>query len=359
MLGRDGTGVATHAGLLLRALADAGLTPLVLREADGPAPSRAGRWLRAVRRRPRRLVRTGNALIAPPGLFAEAQVHLNLTGRAMPLDVDGPAGIMHWTYPLPLVLRGWRNIYTVHDLIPIDRPDLTPIRRRRHLRLMRAILPHADRLLAVSDAGRAAIAAAFALPADRVGNCWQAAAPDPGDQALLPQGGFFLAVGTIEGRKNLARLAAAHAASGSTRPLVLAGPVGDAALAAGLDAMPNVRRLPWQDRATLFALMRDARALLFPSLAEGFGLPIVEAMMLGTPVMTSADGGAMEEVAGGAALLVDPLDQAAMAAAIARLDGDNALAADLAARGRARAAFFTPDRWAARLADFHGGIARP
>ncbi|WP_163364639.1 glycosyltransferase, partial [Escherichia coli] len=83
--------------------------------------------------------------------------------------------------------------------------------------------------------------------------------------------------------KNLDRLAAAHAASGTALPLVVVGPQvpGEARLEATLRACPALIRVPWVPRAELLGMMRRARALLFPSLAEGFGLPIVEAMALG------------------------------------------------------------------------------
>lgn len=355
MLGAGATGVGSHADMLLETLTRAAHAPLVLREDDGDKPARLHRLLRAARPGPRRLKRTPEALLARPGLFREAQVHLDLYGRPLVLEADGPPGLMHWTYPLPLMLAGWRNVYTLHDLIPFTHPDLTPISPRRHRRLLDAILPHADRLLAVSETGREEIVRLLGWPAERVGNCWQAADPRPGAQGLFRPGSYYFFCGTIEPRKNLARLADAHAQAGVLHPLVLAGPVGDAALAARLDAMGNVVRLPYQDRATLHALVRDARALLFPSLAEGFGLPIVEAMMLGTPVMTS-DLGAMAEVAGGAALLADPLDMSALAEAIRRLDTDDALRADLSARAQSRAAFFTPAAYAERLAAFHAEV---
>lgn len=345
MLERDETGVGAYADALFTTLTAAGRSPLVLAESPGTPPGRLGRLVRAARPGPRRLA---PPLLARPGLWREAQVHFDLYGRALALRAPGPPGIIHWTYPVPLRLAGWRNLYTVHDLIPLARPDLTTIDPGRHRRLLKAILPHAHRLVTVSATARAEAVRLLGWPEDRVVDAGQAVDPRPGGQTLLPAGGFFLFCGRIDPRKNLAALAEAHARSGSARPLVVTGPVGDAVLAAELDARPGVLRLPYQARATLFAWMRDARALLFPSLAEGFGLPIAEAMMLGTPVMTSA-GGATGEAAGEAGLLVDPLDLDAMAGAIRRLDRDDPLVADLARRGRARAVRWTPAAHAERL----------
>ena len=121
-----------------------------------------------------------------------------------------------------------------------------------------------------------------------------------------------------------------------------------------LAATPGAIRIPYAERATLLGLIAGARALVFPSLAEGFGLPMVEAMALGTPVLTS-DTGALAEIAGGATLTVDPTSVAAIRDALVRLAVDDGLAAELAARGSMRAATFSPHRFAARLADVYAG----
>ncbi len=101
----------------------------------------------------------------------------------------------------------------------------------------------------------------------------------------------------------------------------------------------------------------SAGALLFPSLHEGFGLPILEAMAAGLPVLT-ADRGAMAEIAGDAALLVDPLDESAIAAALHRLCDDAPLRRDLARRGRERAREWTWQRTAAATAQCYREVLR-
>jgi glycosyltransferase involved in cell wall biosynthesis len=95
--------------------------------------------------------------------------------------------------------------------------------------------------------------------------------------------------------------------------------------------------------------MRGARALLFPSLYEGFGLPVLEAMMLGTPVMTS-NVTSLPEITGDAALLVNPLDLDDITGAIRKLDNDKALRAELAARGCKRAELFSAEKYRDRVA---------
>jgi glycosyltransferase involved in cell wall biosynthesis len=159
--------------------------------------------------------------------------------------------------------------------------------------------------------------------------------------------------------------------------LVLAGPDGwqaaaELAGAAGLlvapgaptlaaAGRPRVVRIDWLPRPALLDLMRGAAAVLAPSLAEGFGLPALEAMALGTPVLTSRTG-APQEIAGAGALLVDPADVRDITAGIAALDQDAGLRATFSAAGRVRARTFTPAAYAARLAALYGAVldqARP
>jgi glycosyltransferase involved in cell wall biosynthesis len=100
----------------------------------------------------------------------------------------------------------------------------------------------------------------------------------------------------------------------------------------------------------LVSLIRGARATLFPSLYEGFGLPVLESMLLGTPVLTST-AGSLPEIAGEAAMLVDPYDVDAIRDGIRTLDADEPLRANLSERGRLQAAKFSPERYRDRLAD--------
>lgn len=363
MLAAGATGVGRYADTLLATLREAGAAPMVLTAA---ATRRTGwRWIRAVGPGVRQARRAGpgGSLVGPPELFQEAQIYFDLHRRLMPVEVDAPAGIMHWTYPVPLRLQGWRNLYTVHDAIPLMRPELTPIDTRRQRRLLQAVAGVADRLVAVSEAARRDIVETLGCPDALVTAVPQGVAALPAHAAApagLAPGGYFLACGSVEPRKNLARLAEAHAASGSSRPLVIAGPDGwrSAEVTAQLAGHPGVVRLPYQTSESLGALVRDARALLFPSLAEGFGLPVIEAMIMGVPVMASSLP-ALRETAGDAALLVDPEDIQAMAAAIARLDRDDALGEALSTAGRARAAAFSLPGYARRLAAVHAELMEP
>jgi glycosyltransferase involved in cell wall biosynthesis len=173
-------------------------------------------------------------------------------------------------------------------------------------------------------------------------------------------------LGTLEPRKNLGGVLGgfAHAlallddakAPGSVQ-LLLVGPQGwrqeglrEAIERAGVAG--RVRWIGWQPRERLAALYAGAEAFLFPSLVEGFGLPVLEAMACGTPVVTS-DVSSLPEVAGDAALFCDPLDPTSIGKTLANVVADRALAEDLAVRGRRRAAELTWDRTARETAAWY------
>ena len=174
----------------------------------------------------------------------------------------------------------------------------------------------------------------------------QPAAPASRLTELGLSGSFVLQVGRIETRKNqIAALAAVERLDGLT--LVVAGPESDAVLAVRLRASPRCRVLGRVDQPTLELLYRHAAAVVVPSLYEGFGLPVLEAMSRGKVVVASA-ASSLPEVGGDAALYVeDPGDPEALAKALTTALGDKALRARLARAARARAAQFTWDRCAA------------
>ncbi len=382
----QGTGVSNYALALAAGLRETGRAAEVLLDGSAGVSPRSGqvrRWLRAAWP----AAYEAASLDIPPTGFARAwlardvfrlaQVHFDIHGKLLAIRSRRPPTLMHWTYPLPMVFQGVPNVYTIHDLIPMRAPHLTDIDGPRFARIVRAVARRADHVVTVSEASRRDIMATLGLPGEQVTNTYQPANLPPGlREAPAPDlQGHFLFCGAIEPRKNLSRLIAAYRASAAAAPLILAGPDGwraaEELVAGGAEIRPlaamakngpktgGVWRAPWLPRRALLDLLRGARALLFPSLAEGFGLPIVEAMVLGVPVLTSA-GGATEEVAGDAALLVDPLDTRMMAAAIAALDRDPGLCERLAAAGIRRSALFSPAACLSRLAAIYDtlGVAR-
>ena len=117
----------------------------------------------------------------------------------------------------------------------------------------------------------------------------------------------------------------------------------------------RLRRYEFMSRSMLVSLIRGARATLFPSLYEGFGLPVLESMLLETAVLTS-NGGALPEVSGDAAVIVDPYDVQAMTRGLQALDADDELVLDLVARGKIQAAKFSQQAFIERLKDLYASV---
>lgn len=358
----DGTvsGVATYAASLFRAVNSAGLAPLLLCDGRGPRETAWRRWWRAAMPGARRLEQDGpaGALLGATGLFREAHVHFSLYGRLLELETTLEPGIMHWTYPVPLRLRGWTNLYTVHDAIPLTAPHLTTIDPQRHARVLHAILRSGGRLLTVTEASRDEIATVLGISTSTISVCWQGVEVGQVGQMPFADRGYFLFCGTIEPRKNIAAVIDAHRRADTGLALWLAGPLHrrDAVIEAALAANPAARLLGQQERPQLERLIAGARGLLLVSRAEGFGLPIAEAQIAGTPVIASCHG-AQAEVAGEAALLVNPEDEARLAAAMQSLAGDRALWDRLRAAGLARADLFSIPAFGARMASVYRRVA--
>ncbi|MCU0305793.1 MAG: glycosyltransferase family 4 protein [Thermoanaerobaculales bacterium] len=261
-----------------------------------------------------------------------------------------------------------RTVLTLHDLTVLSHPEChTAANRVRTLSAIALALARGATVLAVSDATRREATRLLALDAGRVevvppvlGACFTAAAAE-GDAAALRSFGldapFALAVAGIEPRKNLGRLLEAWdllptAVRGRHRLVLVTAPgwleAGLRRRLASAASAGEILRLSRLGAPELAALYRRARVLVFPSLAEGFGLPVAEAMACGTPVVTS-NRSALPETAGGAALLVDPEDAGGIAAAVARVLGDEQLRRDLRERGLERARRFVPQAVVAEL----------
>jgi glycosyltransferase involved in cell wall biosynthesis len=197
---------------------------------------------------------------------------------------------------------------TLHDLGLVRHPELFPRWHRWSGRAgIASVARAADRVLAVSEFTKGEAVELLGVPAERVTVIGNAVEPLFAPEGPAAEGDYLLAVGTLEPRKNLRRIAEAAGRSGVELRVVGAKGWG------GVDTPGWVGEVSDEELAALY---RGARALVFPSLYEGFGIPVLEAMASGTPVITSA-GGATEEIAGGAAVLVDPLDVDAIAAGIA------------------------------------------
>ena len=263
--------------------------------------------------------------------------------------------LLHFVRNVAATGRGFKSVLTLHDLIPHYYlrafPTVRPLHNAARTAVMIASARAADHVITVSHAAARHIRAVTGVAAARISVVPNAPRPTgAGADETLPRGlepGYFLAIGHGAPHKNLARLVRAYRSTDIGRPLVLAGIPGWAGYRSGAElrrlvdeSNGRVVRLGFVPDATLATLYRHARALVFPSLTEGFGLPPLEAAACGVAVAASAIEPHFETL-GSAALYFDPRDDAAVAGALIRLDRDRALCRRLAAAGEARAATFS------------------
>jgi glycosyltransferase involved in cell wall biosynthesis len=306
-------------------------------------------------------------------LFDNAERFFRQTGKLVNLSLETQPDIFHFTYTVPIRAKSSLNIYTIHDLMPLRLPFTTLDNKKNTLRLLKKVVNNADHIVTVSENSRKDIVNLLNVSEERVTNTYQSVIfpqkyLDRSESVVanflearygLEMYGYLLFFGALEPKKNVVRLVDAFLLSSVNIPLVLIvgrgwDNVRETALLTSIKAQaseqprPMIRSLDYVDRSTLVTLLRGARALVFPSLYEGFGLPVLEAMMLGTPVITSAKG-ALEEVTGEAALLVDPYDVDDIARAIAAIVNDPDLRGELSRRGLAQAAKFSPAHYRQRI----------
>ena len=282
----------------------------------------------------------------------------------------GPIDVVHAAHPLMIPSRRAARVVTVHDLYFLDHPERTSAEIRRDYPALTA--RHARAAEAVVTPSRYTkdlVVARLGVPPDRVYACpfgapaWRTL----GRQPNTPSDGYFLFVGTLVPRKNVATLLDAYANVLAAMPdaprLVIAGSetrdsdpwiqrVRTAPLSGRVEHVGYVAE---SEREKLYA---GARALVMPSLDEGFGVPALEAMAGGVPVIAS-NKGALPEVVGGGGTLLDPQDVEGFARAMLRVARDHEWAAAQGAAGLARAAAFTWHGTAQRLREAYlDAIAR-
>lgn len=294
------------------------------------------------------------------------------------LRVDVFHGMDH--VGIPLVGRSCKYVVTVHDVIPLILPETFTPRHRLVVRMALArVRRKADRVLVPSRAVKRDVVQRVGYPEGRVvvtpEGCEPRFRPVRSERILrdvaarygLPPR-YVLAVGTLEPRKNLTTLLEAFARlrrDGEVEAdlrLVLAGargwldePIFATVRSLGLEKA--VRFTGFVDDDDLPAVYSGAALFVFPSLHEGFGLPLLEAMACGVPVVTS-NISSMPEVAGAAAVLVNPRDADGLAAAIARLLRDEGLRDRLREAGIARAREFSWEATARRTLDAYAAVVQ-
>ncbi|MFQ3568063.1 MAG: glycosyltransferase family 1 protein [Aggregatilineales bacterium] len=295
----------------------------------------------------------------------------------LPLPVElftGHVDLYHATdFVLPPLLASTRSLLTVHDLSFVRVPEATSPRLKAYLdRVVPRSVHRADHVLADSQATKDDLVALYAVPPHKITVLLSGVDPrfkpvnDPETLAdvrqkyFLPERPYILSVGTVQPRKNYGRLIEALArlrAAGRSIDLVIVGGRGwleDPIYAAIQRAAVHdyVHFTGFADDADLPALYSAAACVAVPSLYEGFGLPVLEAMACGTPVVTS-NVSSLPEVAGDAALTVPPTDLDALTSALERLLDDESLRSALIGRGLERIKFFTWERAAQQLLEIY------
>jgi glycosyltransferase involved in cell wall biosynthesis len=285
-----------------------------------------------------------------------------------PLDmlVGEHLDLVHSPTPLLLPTRKGKRVVTLHDLFFLKHPDMTTAEiRRDYVPLVRAHVKRADGVICVSQ--HTASEARLLLDVDPAKIAVIPNGVDPSyrvpmdsvsvDAVLgrrhLPRGAI-LYIGSEEKRKNLVNLAMAYLGLGGRRtrlpPLVLVGPGPEWAQGSVLGS--QIRATGYLETQEIRALMAASAMLVLPSLEEGFGLPVAEAMAAGLPVVCSR-GSALEEVAGDAATLVNPLDTRSIADGIESLLDDPRKAEAQRQAGRERSRAFDWDEAARKTLDFY------
>ncbi|PNU05158.1 glycosyl transferase family 1 [Novosphingobium guangzhouense] len=316
-----------------------------------------------------------------PDLFRRSQSAFHAWGGLSSVDLPQQPDLAHWTYPLALKVPRRPNIYTLHDIVPLRLPYTTLDNKRAYLKLIRKLDRTADHFVTVSECSKRDLVEIAGIAPERITNTYQSVSiPDhlkdkPEEQVAREVEGFaevgykdyVLFWGSIEPKKNIGRMIEAYLASKADIPLVIVGAQawkskkelqllneGTSGVldAKGQGGRKGIIRLPYAPFSVLVSLIRGARAAIFPSLYEGFGLPALEAMLLGTPVLCS-NTASLPEVAGEAALMVDPYDSDAIAAGMRRILADADLRKELSLRGQVQAQRFSPAAYRARLADVY------
>jgi len=296
-------------------------------------------------------------------LFKISEMRTWMHRGVMNIKLPEPVDIAHWTYPLPIRIEGAKNIYTLHDLVPLKLPYTTMDSKSAYYRTLQNLAKTADHFVTVSETSKNDIIEILGADESFVTNTYQSVRipqsmlDDSLEQvqinldamnvgADLGPGGFYLFVGAIEPKKNLKRVVEAYLQSGCKLPFIVVGRQAwqYKEVMSLIERSNDIFYLDYLPFNQLVTLIRAARGVFFPSLYEGFGLPVLEAFICGAPVVT-ADASSTREIAGDAAMLVDPYDIRQIRDAFRKLEekDNDQMRFEMTERGRAQAKRFTED----------------
>ncbi len=281
--------------------------------------------------------------------------------------------IWHMTTPLPIKVHGTKSVITIHDLIPLKVPFTTLDVKNNFYHLFKWACQSADLILSVSEQTKKDIIEVYDVPEEKIQVTWQSVKQiDSREDAeveekylasyKLKKEKYVLFVGNIEPKKNIKSLITAMSFIDEEVKLVIVGKK------AWLweDQLKDLKKyhkkkrikfMDYVDDAELAILYRNATCLVFPSIYEGFGLPVLEALQYDCPVVCSGIT-SLPEVAGDAALYIDPYDYRDIREKISALINEPELRQKLIANGRKRVEFFSPQNYAKRLEQAYSHVLK-
>jgi len=303
--------------------------------------------------------------------FHSANRFYSVFKRPVSFKTKKSVDIWHMTTPLPIKIKGAKTVVTIHDLIPLKVPFTTLDVKNNFYHLFKWICKTADLILSVSEQTKKDIIDIYQVPEEKIQVTWQSVKQIKYQEDIdfeekylkshkINKEKYVLFVGNIEPKKNIKSLITAMSFVDEDIKLVIVGKK------AWLwqDQLKNmskylkkkrVKFMNYVDDEELAVLYRNATCLVFPSIYEGFGLPVLEAMQNNCPVICSGIT-SLPEVAGDAALYIDPYDYKDIRSKITALLNDPQLRKGMIEKGQKRVDFFSPENYAKRLEKAYNSI---
>ena len=311
-----------------------------------------------------------------PNIFRSAQAFAAVTGRSFPLSKPkNGLDVLHLTLPLPIKKSSkFKKVVTVHDVIPLKIPESTSINLKQYQKILKASIRDADQIFCISERTKLDLMEVLKIKEDKIHLTSQMSfipeiIKDFPDKFLEPLLGsyklkrnkYFIFYGAIEPKKNVLKIISAFKNSHSDSKLVIVGKNGwlfdkeqkifdeiQMGFKSNNNFYKRILRIPYLEFLDLMILLKGARALIFPSRYEGFGLPILEAMQMGVPVITS-NMAPMNEVGGDAPYYVDPYSTLDLISAIEKFSESDNYLREFKLKGLKQAEKFSKEKYLKKL----------